>query len=254
MKEIVKVKNLCDSVDLSIFEGAGRATDSLSLKSMATLSYGQSAVETPTQNYQNIHERTNEKNNIYNFISFKGDHNRFFTCMDKRGKWAIYSFGSSNNYVDERDYQLLYEASSSTWTGNIAQNKTIFKMQQGSRQIVNRLKKFATLEAGWDSYGAKPIEWFTIARAIDFFYKVLSVLENERKKVVPVPFIAPRSDGGIQFEWSTCYKELIHSIPEGKKEPLEYLKIDMPSGEEKEEEGEVSSINDLVSIVTDWLL
>ncbi len=106
---------------------------------------------------------------------------------------------------------------------------------------------------GWDSYDAKPIRWSTITRATEFFSKVLYVVSNENKDIVP-PFIAPLSDGGIQFEWNTCYKELTHSIPEKEGEPLEYLKVDKISGEEKEKEGVVSSIDDMVDILIEWLL
>lgn len=254
MSKIVELKELDDSVDTSIFEIVKADTASLWQGRMGQLLCHPLAVEIPTQEFQHIHERTNENINIYFFIISRYKQNYFFIRMDKREKREISFFEPYNKCVEKIDFQLLHEGSTSTWTENIAETKIMSKVQHGSRSIVNRLKKFATLEAGWDSYNAKPIEWLTITRAIKFFYNILCAMEIENKDVVPLPFIAPRSDGGIQFEWSTCYKELIHSIPEKRKGPIEYLKVDTTSGEEKEEEGEVSSIDDIVVIVTDWLL
>lgn len=245
MSKIVELKELDDSVDTSIVEMVNADTTSLGLGRRGKLLCHPLVIEIPTQRFQHIHERANE-----NISRYKQN---YFFPYKREQKGLSYS-ESYNNCVGKIDSQLLHEGSISTWTENIAETKIIPKVRQGSRCIVNRLKKFATLKVGWDTYNAKPIEWLTITRAIKFFYTILCVMETENKDVVPLPFVAPRSDGGIQFEWTTCYKELIHSIPEEKMEPIEYLKTDMTSGEEKEEEGVVSGIDDLVNIITDWLL
>jgi hypothetical protein len=254
MSKIVELKELDDSVDTStsMFEMVRADNTSLRWGGREMLLSHPLAVEIPTQGFQNIHDRTND-NNIYFHLNLIANQNYYLALMNKRGKREISSF-RLNDYVDNVNFQTLHKESAPTWTVNIAEAKIMPKIQHGSRSIVNRLKEFATLEKGWDSYGANPIEWFTITRAIEFFFRVLCVLDSDDKNVVPIPFIAPRSDGGIQFEWSTCYKELIHSIPDEKEKPIEYLKVDSVSGEEKEEEGEVSSIDDIVDIVTEWLL
>lgn len=253
MSKIVELKELNDSVDSSKYEMARGDTASLLRGWRRELLFHPLAVEIPTQNFQPTQDRTNENINIYFLINSIYEGNYFFTRMDKRGKRGLSFSEPSNNFVDGIDFQSLHEGSTSTWTENFAEIKTIPKIQRGSNSIIERLKKFATLEAGWDSYDAKPIRWSTIIRAIQFFSNVLYVVSNENKDIVP-PFIAPLSDGGIQFEWNTCYKGLIHSIPEKEEEPLEYLKVDKISGEDKEKEKVVYSIDDMVDVVIEWLL
>lgn len=253
MSNIVELKALNDSVNSPKYEMVTGDTSSFWQVERSELLYHPLAVEIPTQNFQPPQDRTNENINIYLLIKLIYEGNYSFTRMDKRGKRGLSFSESSNNFVDRIDFQSLHEGSTSTWTENFAEIKTISKLQLGSNSIIARLRKFASLEEGWDSYDAKPIEWLTITRAIELFSKVLYVVSNENKDIV-LPFIAPLSDGGIQFEWNTCYKGLIHSIPEKKEEPLEYLKVDKISGEEKEKEGVVSSIDDMVDIVIEWLL
>lgn len=209
------------------------------------------AVQTPTHPFQSSLNQANAYVDVLLSMDIcYGDYHSFAT-IDKSEINEI-SFVSPQHLAITRIGSL--KEKSTTSTKNLAESKTISKVQRGSLSIVKRLKSFAALRAGWDSYGAKPIEWSTISRAIAFICHVLYDIDCQNKDVVPLPFVAPRSDGGIQFEWSTCYKELILTIPAKENELMEYLKTDINSGEEKEEEGEVSSIEDLVRIVTDWLL
>lgn len=211
-------------------------------------------VQTLAHQFQNPQNQTNAYVDTRFFSDMKFGGNYSFAVINKRGI-DKFSFDSPQSLlVPEIDSLILHKEKSATWIENFAETKTISNVQLASHSIVERLKSFATLETGWDSYDAKPIEWPTIIRAITFSYQVLYVIDSQNKDVVPRPFIAPLPDGGIQFEWSTCYKELIHSIPEKENDLIEYLKVDNASGEEKEEEGEVSSIDDIVGIVTEWLL
>lgn len=211
-------------------------------------------IQTPTHAFQNPLNQTNAYVDVlFSMDNIYGDYHSFVT-IDKRGIKEFSFDRPQNLLVPKVDSLIIRKKKSTTSTEHLAEARTISKVQRGSFSIVERLKGFKALRAGWDSYGAKPIEWSTINRAIVFICHVLYDIDSQNKDIVPPPFIAPRSDGGIQFEWSTCYKELIHTIPDKENERIEYLKTDMTSGEEKEEEGEVSSINDLVSIVTDWLL
>lgn len=211
-------------------------------------------VQTLTHPFQSPLNQTNAYIDVLFSVDniYGGYHS--FAMIDKRGI-KEFSFGRPQNLIVPKvDSLIIRKEKSTTSTENLAEARTISKVQRGSFSIVERLKSFATLRANWDSYDAKPIEWSTINRAIAFTCHVLYDIDSQNKDVVPCPFIAPRSDGGIQFEWTTCYKELIHSIPEKENELIEYLKVDSVSGEEKEEEGEVSSIDDIVDIVTEWLL
>lgn len=211
------------------------------------------AVQAPTCRFQDSLNQTNV--NIDAILSMGivyGDY-RSFSKISKRGIAGI-TFDPSQLFIAIIDPQFVRKEKSTTSTENLAESEIVSKVQRGSVSLVERLKSFKSLNAGWDSYGAKPIEWSVINRAIEFVCHVLYDIDSQNKDVVPHPFIAPCSDGSIQFEWSTCYKELTLSIPEKETKPIEYLKADMTSGEEKEEEGEASSINDIVSLVTDWLL
>jgi hypothetical protein len=254
MNKIVELKVLDDSVDSSKYEGVRGDTASFWSAGRRELLCHPLTVEISTQNFQLTQQRTNENINTYLFINAIYDENYSFTWMDKRGKMGLSFSKLSNKIVEGEDFQTLHEGSASTWTENFAEIKIISKLQLGSNSIIKRLRKFSTLKAGWDSYNAKPIEWLTISRAINFFYNVLYVMESKNKDVIPLPFVAPRSDGGIEFEWNTCYKELIIFIPEDEKQFIEYLKVDKTEDEEKEEEEETSNIEDLTNIVTDWLL
>lgn len=211
------------------------------------------AVQTPTCRFQDPLNKANVNIDaiLSMGIAYGGYHS--FSIISKRGIAGI-TFGSSPLSIATIDSQFVRKEKSTTSTENFAESRIVSKVQRGSISIVERLKGFKSLKEGWDSYSAKPIEWSAINRAIGFVCHVLYNIDSQNKDVIPHPFIVPCSDGGIQFEWSTCYKELTLTIPEKETEPIEYLKADMTSGEEKEEEGEASSISDIVSLVTDWLL
>jgi hypothetical protein len=211
-------------------------------------------VQAPTNQFQNPQNQTNAYIDTRFYPDMKCGGNYSFTMIDKRGINNFFFASPQDFLVSEIGPLILRKVKPTTWIENFAETKTISKVQLGSHSIVEKLKSFAALEANWDSYDAKPIEWSTIIRAIKFSNHILYAIDSQDKDVVPRPFIAPRSDGGVQFEWSTCYKELILTIPAKENELMEYLKTDINSGEEKEEEGEVSSIEELVHIVTDWLL
>lgn len=128
------------------------------------------------------------------------------------------------------------------------------KIPIGLIPVVQRLKKFAELKQNWDSYGAKPIEWSTISRAIDFFSKVLFQNILESKNNLPIPFVAPLSDGGIQFEWRNCFKELVIVLPNRQEKGVVYLKVEHQLFGEKEEEGKLFNTDEAVPLILEWLI
>lgn len=116
-----------------------------------------------------------------------------------------------------------------------------------SKDTVNRIKGFASLEDNWDSYGAKVIEPSTIAKAIDCFSAIVPRLPKNS----PLPFVAPVCNGDIYFEWEMISKTLVHSIPEEEKAPWEYLLIHKTSGKIKREPGEAINMQEMIEVVLD---
>lgn len=208
-------------------------------------------VETLSQEFQRLQNRTNENVDTFLVMNSRYEWNYSLVCINER-ELRKFSFSRPDSArVSTLDFRPLEGESISTWINNFARTTMASRIQRGSGSIIDRLRKFAGLKPGWDSYDAKRIEWATIIRAMNFFFKVLY---NAGNKDIAAPFVAPLSDGGIQFEWKTCYKELILSIPEGEDEPLEYLKVDETLWEEKQQEDVAFSIDDMASIVTDWLV
>ena len=59
-----------------------------------------------------------------------------------------------------------------------------------------QIEECSRLEAGWDSYSARPISSNACAAA----YRIVRELATRR---TPIPSVVPTSDGLIQFEWHT---------------------------------------------------
>ena len=127
-----------------------------------------------------------------------------------------------------------------------------YKYQQGLRYVYSRLKSFDKLKQGWDSYNAKPITLPAIVRAMQLFSLILRELHSANRDI-GVPFVGPRIDGGVGFEWETLYKEFIVSVPASLEAPTSYLKVDKSVMKELEEEGVITSDFDLARLVVQWL-
>ena len=69
-------------------------------------------------------------------------------------------------------------------------------------RVCNRLDEIAKLGAGWDGYGAPPIE--NLNR--HFAAMLLSGVSAE-VRAMPFPAITPMSDGGIMIEWESATHE-----------------------------------------------
>ncbi|HEX3130798.1 MAG TPA: hypothetical protein VH394_25915 [Thermoanaerobaculia bacterium] len=95
--------------------------------------------------------------------------------------------------------------------------------KEAERVIAGLLK----MPAGWDSYGAKPIDR---QRAAAARYVVWMSIASG----APPPAIVPTSDGGIQLEWHRCGVDLeIRAVAETL---LEISFEDLESGEIYEDE------------------
>ena len=120
-----------------------------------------------------------------------------------------------------------------------------------SRPLLQATKKlirvFADLEENWDSYGAVPITSDTITRALDLVDRLAVILLGHYSDI-PEPFVAPCSDGGIQFEWDNDGREL-EIVVSPDRLPLRYFHI---QGDE-EGSGIISPDTQLKSLM-DWLV
>ncbi|MFH1360665.1 MAG: hypothetical protein ABIJ41_06465 [Candidatus Omnitrophota bacterium] len=197
----------------------------------------------------NIESRSNraEPYNIVFFYDFynsvittseRGELNKYAINVDTGLKWHAVDFG------------YFHGRTATTRTKNLIDPVEVEKASKGLLTIIHRFRQIVNLKEGWDTYAAKPIKQETINRAIEFFYKVLFKI-NYRS--LPIPFVVPLEDGGIFFEWRTCYKELHHTIPEDIAEPYTYYKIDKTLFENFEEEKETRDIDEIVDLITSWL-
>lgn len=103
-------------------------------------------------------------------------------------------------------------------------------------EVDDRLHSFSQLKDNWDSYGASPIDEDLIRQAFQLF------LSSNLDKDVPKPFIVPRKDGGINFEWDSKGKFLSLEI---RKDGMEYFffnRKDEKSIEKKYKEKNLDSL------------
>jgi hypothetical protein len=211
-------------------------------------------IDVPDKEFQHFQFRTNDNINSYLLINSLCGGNRSFVSIDEKGSREFAFSILLNRLTPKISSQPLCVDNSLTWTENITTAHKPRRIQYALNPIIARLMEFANLKKNWDSYGAKPIKWQTISRVMIFFYKVFYLLEDNKQKTTPVPFVGPFSDGGIQIEWRACYKEFIVFFPEDLKSPIEYLKVDKTNEGEKELQGEALSPDDILAIVENWFL
>jgi len=159
-------------------------------------------------------------------------------CSWDNKELKTYSFSPSNS---EAKSETMKEESHyhdrNEWTLGPAHYVRKCLLESGFKKSINRIASFSDFKENWDSYGAKPIQSLTIARAINLFSVIVDEI-GRLGKAVPLPFIAPCSDGGIQFEWEMCNKELTIVIPPNISQSLEYLWVySLATDEEHEKEG-----------------
>ena len=205
-----------------------------------------------TTKFLPLEDRANDTRKLFVMKMCHGE-NCSSIMFDKRGLNEMSLFSPVTRSGTRIDFQPPTAGLAPTWIDNFNEAWTANSIEIGLRAITDKIKKFALLKPGWDSYGAKPVQWNTILQAIIFFSKVLASLNRKGIKSMPLPFIAPLINGGIQFEWRTCYKELIIALPPDKNSKIEFLKVKQTIDEEKEENGETASVNDVIEIVTEWL-
>jgi hypothetical protein len=96
-------------------------------------------------------------------------------------------------------------------------------------EVDDRLHSFSQLADNWDSYGASPIDESLIRQAIQ-------LLKASNLDDFPKPFVVPRKDGGINFEWDIGEKFLSLEIRKGGMEYFFFDRKDEKSIEKKYKE------------------
>ncbi len=92
-------------------------------------------------------------------------------------------------------------------------------------RMVRRLLEFTALPVNWDSYGGLPLDPAVALAALRLLLPLVA-------SGAPMPFLVPRSAGGLSLEWHSTGRELILSL-EGPTTVSTYF-WDPQSGEEWE--------------------
>lgn len=98
---------------------------------------------------------------------------------------------------------------------------------------VNRLIDLSTLPAGWDGYGAEPVDNSALRLTS-------SLLKEASDLGLPEPVVVPTSRGGLQIEWHDDGVEVDLEIPPSGPAQL-YVYMEHDDGRNPEFEGDVSA-------------
>jgi len=93
------------------------------------------------------------------------------------------------------------------------------------RDLLVRISDLGSLEEGWDSYGARPVDPQCAVAAVDFLLTMLDA-------TTPTPSIVPTKRGGIQLEWHRAGADLEIEIESPAR--LHVFFEDQQTGEESE--------------------
>lgn len=107
----------------------------------------------------------------------------------------------SPQYLIERTYRVSYApaAAQGSQTSSSQGPRTV-RVSIGQPAAtwlpssIKRIESLTALAAGWDSYGARPVQADAAVQAVSF---LLTAAFPE----APEPAIVPVADGGIQIEW-----------------------------------------------------
>ena len=113
------------------------------------------------------------------------------------------------------------------------------------KELSDRLDHLADLPQNWDSYGASPINPKVIQRVRAILREILALGGED----IPLPFVAPAGDGGLELEWTSLSGEelMLELSPEDR--PVAFLLVERTdSGEKKETEGTIGDLFTLEEI------
>lgn len=113
---------------------------------------------------------------------------------------------------------------------------------------VRKLLEFGDLEPDWDSYGAEPVALKAVQKAERLLSKIADQFyPTKGEKICPFD-IAPRSDGGVQFEWRSAKGAL--EVEVHPSQGYGYLLI-LGQGESRTfEEGDDAAAPDILALLS----
>jgi hypothetical protein len=119
------------------------------------------------------------------------------------------------------------------WRRNVGAERVI-------RAADEELHGFAALRPNWDSYDGDPPSDHAITRASALLATTQYLLGTQVGERIGPDYVAPRSDGGVQIEWSSALRKIsVEITAEGR---LAYLLVDNTSGRrEAKEQHDVSA-------------
>lgn len=175
--------------------------------------------------------------------------------MYSKGTVSLHVFGSTKNEVYIIPYQVATSSVEATASERPSFEETSSESrittpgyQQKAKQlssISSKILSFRHLKKNWDFYDACPINYATIVTGIEFIQHLLNWI-SDYDLDIDAPFVAPRPDGELQFEWEDEYKYLEIGIsPNNHK--YEYVAMNDYTG--FEDEGETSSEETLTSLL-----
>lgn len=118
-------------------------------------------------------------------------------------------------------------------------------------QVSKKIGKFARFAENWDSYEAKAISSDCIIRGFDILKELIN-LKTSTIYEVPIPFVAPLSSGGIQFEWEKGERYLEISITPNPT-TIDYFIIDKTKAGQLSLEGLLKSASFLKELLS-WFI
>jgi len=113
-------------------------------------------------------------------------------------------------------------------------------LQAKMQTVTDKLNSFADLPPNWDSYGSVPISLDIRDRAKATMKDILDIGGEN----MPLPFIAPMGDGGVEFEWQleTGHELMLTIPPDGS---IQFL-LDEPGSETEGVIGEIVSLEQVI--------
>jgi hypothetical protein len=115
-------------------------------------------------------------------------------------------------------------------------------------ELFSGLSKFFNLEKNWDSYGAPVIDKNCITESIAILSTLLEI-NNEFDFTFQLPFIAPRSDGGIQLEWEKGSRYLEISLSPNDENIKFFAMDETENGHDLSLDGKISSYDGIKRLI-----
>lgn len=175
--------------------------------------------------------------------------------MYHKGTVSLHVFGSKEAEV----YSIPYQGQTSFIEDTASERPPFEDTSSESRIIspgyyqkakqlskaISKILSFRHLKKNWDFYDACLIKYSTIITGIDFIQQ-LSNWISDYDLDIDAPFVAPRTDGGIQIEWEDEYKYLEIGISPNNHN-YEYVVINDYTS--FEDEGETCSEETLIGLL-----